>query len=123
MDKFVIRIKSSRDLRQVLTRKRLASSKNQNTEVATQRLRDSFDFMGLHLELLARAVVKLVGEKAMCAAHVTHRSHQNVQQNRRERLSQSQLRITLQKLSCCEIHFNLYRQNPLAPLRHRKFNR
>ena len=103
----IVVIESARDLRQVFARKRLATGENQNPKIPAQRLRDSFDFVGLHLELLARAVVKLVGEKAMCAAHVTHRSHQNIQQNRRERLSQSQLRITLQKLSCCVIHFNL----------------
>ena len=59
-----------RDFRQVFARERLAPGKNQNTQIAAERLRDFFDLVRLHLQLLARTIVELVREEAVRAAHV-----------------------------------------------------
>ena len=74
VDRFelVVGVKGPRDFRQVFARKRLATGKNQHAEVAAERFGDALDFVRLHLELLARAVVKLVSEEAVCTAHIAN---------------------------------------------------
>src|SRR5436305_14535070 len=64
------------------------------------------DLLSLHLQLLAWAVVQLFREEAVRAAHVANRSHQDIQQHRRKRLTQSQPRVTFQKLSRRVIHLD-----------------
>jgi len=60
-----------------------------------KRFGDRFNFARFHLKLLARAVIELFGEKAVRAAHVAYRSHQNVQHGWLERPSQSQFSVSL----------------------------
>ncbi len=66
----IVGIKGTGDFRQVFSCKRLAAGKYQHTQVATQSLSNTVDFLCLHLEFLARTVVQLVGEKAVGAAHI-----------------------------------------------------
>ena len=88
-------IKRVDDFRQVFARERLAASENQDTEIAAQRLRYTIDLMRFHLEFLAWSIIEFIREETMRAAHVAHRSYQDIQQNRRERLAQGHLRVTL----------------------------
>src|SRR6185436_6070597 len=89
----VVGVESARYFRKVLARKRFSAGENQDAQVATQRLRNTFDLVRLHLEFLARTIVELVCKETVRAAHVANGSHQNVQQNWRERLADCQLRV------------------------------
>ena len=78
----VVLVKALRYFRQILARERLAAGKNQDAQIAAQRLRDLFNLVSLHLQLLARTVVQFFCEEAVGTPHVADRCHQNVQQNR-----------------------------------------
>ena len=114
--KLVVGPERSRDLRQIRARERLATRENQDAQVATQRFRDPFNIPRRHLQLLARTVVELIGEETMGAAHITHRSHQDVQQNWRKRLSQSKLSPAFKGVA----HWEIVLMNTYMFLRLRK---
>jgi hypothetical protein len=88
-------VEGADDLGQVLARERLAPGEDEHAEVSAQSLRDAVNLVRLHLQLLARPVVQLVRKEAVCATHVAHARHEDVQQHRRERLPDGQLRVTL----------------------------
>src|SRR4030095_1125777 len=77
---FVVLIKRSSDARQVLPGEGFTSGQNQHSEISTQGLRNTLDLMCLHLQLFTRAIVQLVREEAMRAAHVANGRHQYIQQ-------------------------------------------
>src|SRR5205814_2369340 len=102
----VVLVECADYLRKVFARERLAPGEDEHAEVSAQSLRDATNLVGLHLQLLARAVVQLVREEAVRAAHVAHARHQYVQKHRREGLAHGQLRVSLQKLSCRVVHYD-----------------
>jgi hypothetical protein len=77
----------------------------------------------LHLQLLARAVVQLVREKTVRAAHIAHACDQYVKQDGRERLAQRKARVTLQKLFRRVIHYSLKNNRALQSIKKRHSNR
>ena len=89
----IVRVEGARDFRQILAGEWLAAGQNQDAKIAAKRFGDRFNFARFHLKFFARAIIQLLGEKAVSAAHVAYRSHQNVQHGRRERLSQSQFSV------------------------------
>src|SRR6267142_2315577 len=90
----VVLIKRTGDLRQILARERLSAGKDQYTQIAAERFGYLFNLMSLHLELLARPIVQLLREKAMSAAHITDRSHKDIEQHGREGLADRQFCVT-----------------------------
>src|SRR5262245_16717766 len=80
---FVVLIKRADDFGQILARKRLAARDDQDGQFASERLADARQLLSGYLQFLARLVVKLFGEEAVYAAHVTDRRDQYVEYDRR----------------------------------------
>jgi hypothetical protein len=100
----IVLVKSVGNLRKIFSGKRFAASKDQNAQVTPKGLSDSFNLLRFHLQLLTRSVVKFFCEEAMSTTHVANGRDEDIQKDRRKRLTDRQLCVTSKKLFGSEIH-------------------
>src|SRR4029079_10447494 len=92
---------------------RFSTGQHKNTQIAAECLRDFPDLFGLHLELLSRAIVELLREKAVRASHIADARNANVEKHRRKTPSAHHAGVSLEDLFSCKIHFYLDFRSPL----------
>ena len=101
---FVVFVETANDFGQIFARERFAACENQNSQITAQSFGNFRNFVGFHLQFLARTVIKFFGKKTMRAAHIADTRYQNVQKNRRNRSADQNARVSFKNLFCCKIH-------------------